>query len=272
MAKRRQGDLDGEYIDSSEGYVTDELDFRRDHFAAARTPLVFSPEDASAGHLPRPDRLRVRPRHRRRHPRAGQADDGQRHARTGSAGWPRCSTCWAPRPTGTPAASWQPMSDAELLYRRALCKGKPFCFLMNTRVRGVLARPGGEVHEAVPGLRDVPRLLQPQRRARATTSRGPSCTTATGRSSRVTCRCASGWPRRAGSRSPAARSDDDHVYVERFGNAAIGRSSTTAASGGRQPSLGPMRRLRRAASCFPAGPSHGTIARRRSRWRAKTWR
>jgi hypothetical protein len=24
------------------------------------------------------------------------------------------------------------MSDADLLYRRALCKGKPFCFLMNT--------------------------------------------------------------------------------------------------------------------------------------------
>ena len=27
---------------------------------------------------------------------------------------------------------WQPMPDAEMLYRRALCKGKPFCFLMNT--------------------------------------------------------------------------------------------------------------------------------------------
>ena len=25
------------------------------------------------------------------------------------------------------------MSDADLLYRRALCKGKPYCFLMNTR-------------------------------------------------------------------------------------------------------------------------------------------
>jgi hypothetical protein len=25
------------------------------------------------------------------------------------------------------------MDDAELLYRRALCKGKPYCFLMNTR-------------------------------------------------------------------------------------------------------------------------------------------
>ena len=40
---KRNGDLDGEYIDSSEGYVTDELDFRRDHFAAADTPLTFSP-------------------------------------------------------------------------------------------------------------------------------------------------------------------------------------------------------------------------------------
>lgn len=36
--------LHGEYIDSSEGYVTDELDYRRDHFAAADTPLCFAPE------------------------------------------------------------------------------------------------------------------------------------------------------------------------------------------------------------------------------------
>ena len=41
---RRKGDLDGEYIDSSEGYVTGELDFRRDHFASADTPLCFSLE------------------------------------------------------------------------------------------------------------------------------------------------------------------------------------------------------------------------------------
>jgi hypothetical protein len=32
-----------------------------------------------------------------------------------------------------PGGRWRPMSDAELLYRRAMCKGKPFCFLMNTR-------------------------------------------------------------------------------------------------------------------------------------------
>jgi len=31
-----------------------------------------------------------------------------------------------------PGGSWRPMSDSELLYRRALCKGKPYCFLMNS--------------------------------------------------------------------------------------------------------------------------------------------
>jgi hypothetical protein len=31
-----------------------------------------------------------------------------------------------------PGGTWQPMSDSDLLYRRALCKGKPYCFLMNT--------------------------------------------------------------------------------------------------------------------------------------------
>jgi hypothetical protein len=31
-----------------------------------------------------------------------------------------------------PGGRWQPMSDAEMLYRRALCGTKPYCFLMNT--------------------------------------------------------------------------------------------------------------------------------------------
>jgi len=31
-----------------------------------------------------------------------------------------------------PGGAWRPMSDGDLLYRRALCKGKPYCFLMNT--------------------------------------------------------------------------------------------------------------------------------------------
>jgi len=31
-----------------------------------------------------------------------------------------------------PNGTWRPMSDGDLLYRRSLCKGKPYCFLMNT--------------------------------------------------------------------------------------------------------------------------------------------
>lgn len=37
-----QTHLDGEYLDSLEGYVTSDLNFRREHFAASRVPLTFS--------------------------------------------------------------------------------------------------------------------------------------------------------------------------------------------------------------------------------------
>ena len=49
----RKGDLDGEYIDSSEGYVTDELDFRRDHFADLRNAPGLLDRRPPACHLPR---------------------------------------------------------------------------------------------------------------------------------------------------------------------------------------------------------------------------
>jgi len=38
----REGDLDGEYLDSLEGYVTSDVDFRREHFAVAHRPLTFT--------------------------------------------------------------------------------------------------------------------------------------------------------------------------------------------------------------------------------------
>ena len=40
-----------------------------------------------------------------------------------------------------PGGSWRPMSDGELLYRRALCKGKPYCFLMNTEFENFSHEP-----------------------------------------------------------------------------------------------------------------------------------
>ncbi len=39
-----RGHLDGEYLDSLEGYVTAELNFRRDHFRSTTAPLTFSTE------------------------------------------------------------------------------------------------------------------------------------------------------------------------------------------------------------------------------------
>ncbi|MCX8036685.1 MAG: hypothetical protein N3D11_06480 [Candidatus Sumerlaeia bacterium] len=128
---KRKGDLDGEYVDSSEGYVTDELDYRRDHFAAAETPLVFSPDT----HRPAIFRGLIAFEYVR-----GIERDIHPMGKLMMANGAPTRLCWlAPMldVMGTetdwnPQGRWRPMSDADLLYRRALCKGKPYCFLMNT--------------------------------------------------------------------------------------------------------------------------------------------
>jgi hypothetical protein len=128
---KRNGDLDGEYVDSSEGYVTDELDFRRDHFAAAQTPLVFSPDD----YKPAIFRGLIAYEYVR-----GIEKDIHAAGKLMMANGAPDRLWWlAPMldVMGTetdwnPGGKWRPTSDAELLYRRALCKGKPYCFLMNT--------------------------------------------------------------------------------------------------------------------------------------------
>ena len=128
---KRKADLDGEYIDSSEGYVTAELDFRRDHFAVAQTPLTFSLDSR------RPAIFRglvafeyVR----------AIARDVHRMGKFMMANGTPTRLCWlAPwldvmgtETDWNPGGHWHPMSHEELLYRRALCGAKPFCFLMNT--------------------------------------------------------------------------------------------------------------------------------------------
>jgi len=129
---KRQGDLDGEYVDSSEGYVTDELDFRRDHFAAADAPLTFSPDS----HKPGIFRGLVAFEYVR-----AVARDVHAMGKLMMANGAPTRLCWlAPmlEVLGTETnwhrgGTWRPMADADLLYRRAMCKGKPYCFLMNTR-------------------------------------------------------------------------------------------------------------------------------------------
>ncbi|MFW6163935.1 MAG: hypothetical protein ACODAJ_14290, partial [Planctomycetota bacterium] len=128
----RKGDLDGEYVDSSEGYVTDELDFRRDHFAAAQTPLTFSFDS----HEPAIFRGLIAFEYVRAIARDVHAMDKLMMANSTPI-----RLCWlAPmldvmgsETNWHRGGTWRPVSDADLLYRRALCKGKPYCFLMNTR-------------------------------------------------------------------------------------------------------------------------------------------
>lgn len=127
----RSGDLDGEYIDSSEGYVTDELDFCRAHFAAADTPLCFAPES----HKPAIFRGLITFEYVR-----AIADDVHALGKLMMANSTPIRLCWlAPllEVMGTETdwhrqGRWMPMSDTDLLYRRTMCKGKPYCFLMNT--------------------------------------------------------------------------------------------------------------------------------------------
>jgi hypothetical protein len=127
----RTADLNGEYIDSSEGYVTDELDYRRDHFAAVQTPLTFSRGD----HKPAIFRGLIAFEYIR-----AIAQDVHGMDKLMMANSTPIRLCWlgpvldvmGTETNWNHSGKWQPMSDADMLYKRAICKGKPFCFLMNT--------------------------------------------------------------------------------------------------------------------------------------------
>jgi len=124
--------LDGEYIDSSEGYVTDELDFRREHFAAAQTPLTF----AFDSRKPAIFRGLIAFEYIRAIERDVHALDKLMMANSTPH-----RLCWlaglldvmGTETDWNPGGAWRPAPDSDLLYYRSLCKGKPYCFLMNTR-------------------------------------------------------------------------------------------------------------------------------------------
>lgn len=126
----RKGDLDGEYIDSSEGYVTDELDFRRDHFVGER-PLTYD----AASFQPAVFRGLIVFEYVR-----AIAEDVHAMGKFMMANGTPSHLCWlvplldvmGTETDWNPNGQWRPMSDSELLFRRALCGKKPYCFLMNT--------------------------------------------------------------------------------------------------------------------------------------------
>ena len=127
----RKATCDGEYIDSGEAYVTEELNFRRGHFAGAERPLCYALGSRKVGLYKGMLGFEyVRAIEREMHGR------GRYMMANGTpVDWFWLAPLLDVLGTETdwnPGGRWNPMSDEELLYRRALCKGKPYCFLMNT--------------------------------------------------------------------------------------------------------------------------------------------
>ncbi len=127
----RKASCDGEYIDSAEAYVTEELNFRREHFAGAERPLCFAPGSRRVGIYKGTTGFEyVRALEREMHARGRFM-----MANSTPSSWFWLAPLLDVMGTETDwnhGGKWSPLSDEELLYRRALCKGKPYCFLMNT--------------------------------------------------------------------------------------------------------------------------------------------
>jgi len=118
-----------------------------------------------AGPLPGPHRLRVRPRHRRRRARHGQAHDGERDAR------PDLLARAAPRRHG----DGDQLESRRRLAAHVRCRPalparhlRPQALLLphEHRLRCLRPRRRRALHAALPGLRHVPGVLQPRRRHR----------------------------------------------------------------------------------------------------------
>ena len=128
---KAKGDLEGEYIDSSECYVTHYIDTRRDHFAAYELPLTYD----SRTLMPGATKYHITYEYVK-----GIADDIHAMGKTMMAN-STPTRVWFLAPildimgtetTWKQGDKWEPMSTSELFYRRVFCGGKPYCFLQNT--------------------------------------------------------------------------------------------------------------------------------------------
>ena len=136
LAKRYAGTfplgVDGEYVDSSELYVTNEQDFNRDNFAGMATPLTF-------------DSLTLRPcvyKGLIAYEYVRGVHDlcrakGRLVMANGTPGrwwWlaPYIDVMGTETNWNSKKRGWRPLDDARLSYVRALCGAKPYCFLQNT--------------------------------------------------------------------------------------------------------------------------------------------
>ena len=127
----RKAKCDGEYIDSAEAYVTDLLDFRRTHFSGMERPLCYALRSRRVGIYKgmigfEYIRAIEREIHKRGHYMMANSTPNRWFWFASLLDVMGTETDW------NRGGRWNPMSDDQLLYRRAMCRGKPFCFLMNS--------------------------------------------------------------------------------------------------------------------------------------------
>ena len=122
--------IDGEFIDSFNLPATTAFDFDRKHFAAMSTPLSFTPSGRVGVFKGLIAAEYARAVGRRLH-------EMGRLAMANSTPLNSCLLAFHLDVMGIETdwrhgGNWHPMCDEEMLYRRAVCYGKPFCFLQNT--------------------------------------------------------------------------------------------------------------------------------------------
>ena len=135
FAKNYRGEfpegLDGEYVDSSEMYVTEPADFNRANFAGMDTPLTFS----AGGLKPCVFKGMMAYEYVRGAWRKARAIGRRTMANSTPLKWwwlaPHLDVLGTETNWGRDG-KWSPLSDADLMYMRAVSGAKPFCFLMNT--------------------------------------------------------------------------------------------------------------------------------------------
>lgn len=125
------GGLDGEFLDSSNLPVTCPFDFDRAHFAAMRTPLTFTP-----GAVPRVGIYKGFMVTECVIALSGAMRSRGRLLMANTAPVSSCLLSFHLDVMGTETnwkrGAWEPMADDDMMFRRAVCGAKPFCFLMNT--------------------------------------------------------------------------------------------------------------------------------------------
>ena len=124
--------VDGEYIDSAEMCFNFGCDYDRNHFAGTETPLCFGKDNkrvCASGAMASYEYVRKSAQRLRARGRYVQANSGP-HRTSLLMPWvdvPGTEIKWY-----RSGGKWMPDSDRVMLYRRAVCGRKPYCFLQNT--------------------------------------------------------------------------------------------------------------------------------------------